>query len=756
MFIEKQRLRFNLDIILKKMQKLVINFENCYGIKEMKHTFDFSEKQSIAIYAPNGSMKTSFAKTFIDHSKGNPSSDLVFPSRQTVRDIKDEDDIEIPEDEIFVIKPYDKGFESQKTSKLLANAELKSRYDSIYNKIEEKKSELIKALKSTSGITTPDTEISQTFRGNSEDFLEALVELKKRVEEDPDFEFKNIKYKDLFNPKVDEFLEKNGEDIKTYIDKFYELTDKSIYFKKGGFSHNNASNISKSLEDNQFFDAEHLISFNTKDGPKPIGSRKELDILVNKEKQTIMTDPDLLKIFEKIDGVLEKNVNLRNFREILLMNQMILLELKNPLSFKQKIWISNLRENNDLYTSCINEYTLNLKELSEIIEKAKKEQERWKRVLEIFLKRFSVPFTLSVKDQQDVILKDKKPDLIFKFKSCPEEEELPINTDTLHEVLSTGEARALYILNIIFEIEGRREGNKKTIFIIDDIADSFDYKNKYAIVEYLKEISDEENFYQILLTHNFDFFRTVQSRLLDTYKWKNSFIIQRNHRTLFLSTAGSKNICNPFDKWRNELNQNITVLIAVIPFVRNLIEYKDGAKNQGYMTLTHLLHSKKEKSYSLDDGETIIKESSNINLGELEDILKSVLSNVDFGGFDKTDSVKKIIMDEADNLLIQDDPDEIILEIKIVLSIAARIKAEDYMFSKVTNKTSIRGSQTGKLFDRYKREFATSEEENIKILEQVNLMTPENIHLNSFMYEPILDMSNIHLKKLYSDISNLS
>lgn len=34
-------------------------------------------------------------------------------------------------------------------------------------------------------------------------------------------------------------------------------------------------------------------------------------------------------------------------------------------------------------------------------------------------------------------------------------------------------------------------------------------------------------------------------------------------------------------------------------------------------------------------------------------------------------------------------------------------------------------------------------------------MTPENIHINSFMYEPILGMSIIHLKKLYDEISSL-
>ena len=48
-----------------------------------------------------------------------------------------------------------------------------------------------------------------------------------------------------------------------------------------------------------------------------------------------------------------------------------------------------------------------------------------------------------------------------------------------------------------------------TIFVVDDIADSFDYKNKYAIVEYLTDILTEPFFLQIILTHNYDFYRTV-------------------------------------------------------------------------------------------------------------------------------------------------------------------------------------------------------------------------------------------------------
>lgn len=41
-------------------------------------------------------------------------------------------------------------------------------------------------------------------------------------------------------------------------------------------------------------------------------------------------------------------------------------------------------------------------------------------------------------------------------------------------------------------------------------------------------------------------------------------------------------------------------------------------------------------------------------------------------------------------------------------------------------------------------------------LEIVAMITPENIHLNSFMFEPILDMSLKHLYKIYNDVKALS
>jgi hypothetical protein len=63
----------------------------------------------------------------------------------------------------------------------------------------------------------------------------------------------------------------------------------------------------------------------------------------------------------------------------------------------------------------------------------------------------------------------------------------------------------------------------------------------------------------------------------------------------------------------------------------------------------------------------------------------------------------------------------------------------------------------GKTFEKYKKKYKEdkSKQDTIKLLEQVVIMTPENIHLNSFMYEPILDMSDWHLKELHNKMSVL-
>ena len=114
-----------------------------------------------------------------------------------------------------------------------------------------------------------------------------------------------------------------------------------------------------------------------------------------------------------------------------------------------------------------------------------------------------------------------------------------------------------------------------------------------------------------------------------------------------------------------------------------------------------------------------------------------------------------LIFEEADN--ISTASEEVVdLEGKVVLAMAIRLKAESHMISKISDPVhfaSITSNQTYKLFKKY-IELFEGERQEIEILNQVNLMTPENIHLNSFMYEPILDMSNIALIDLYENTKN--
>ena len=78
--------------------------------------------------------------------------------------------------------------------------------------------------------------------------------------------------------------------------------------------------------------------------------------------------------------------------------------------------------------------------------------------------------------------------------------------------------------------------------------------------------------------------------------------------------------------------------------------------------------------------------------------------------------------------------------------------------SKVTNGTAIindiyqKRNQSAWLYKEYKKNI---NDNAMEILEQVAMLTPENIHLNSFMFEPILDMSLLHLYDLYQEVKNL-
>ncbi|RUZ81193.1 hypothetical protein EN947_19675 [Mesorhizobium sp. M7A.F.Ca.US.003.02.2.1] len=303
--------------------------------------------------------------------------------------------------------------------------------------------------------------------------------------------------------------------------------------------------------------------------------------------------------------------------------------------------------------------------------------------------------------------------------------------------LSTGEKKALYILNIIFDIRVRQEAGQATFMVVDDVADSFDYKNKYAIIQYLKDVAEGDGFQQVILTHNFDFFRTIKSRFVG---YGNCLMVSRNSDGITLAKAAG--IDNVFvNDWKAHFFNDSKKRIASVPFMRNLIEFTKGDGDAGYLKLTSLLHWRADTASTTE--------------AELDEIYQGLFGLGQKPVDDRTGSVVNGIYAAASECLVA--PDGANFEHKIVLSIAIRLKAEEFMAGKINDPSflaSISQNQTPKLLKRYTAQF--SGDPSVKVLDKVVLMTPENIHLNAFMYEPILDMSDEHLRKLYGEVVALA
>jgi len=398
------------------VEQVKIDLKNCYGIDALDHTFDFSKNNMpVLIYAPNGVMKTSLAKSMRQYAGNSEPEDIFFPERKSEFSVWDESDNPLEREAIFVIDSIDEKYQSSRISTLLASDELKSRYDEIFGSIAEKKEKLLKALRKPSGLTKDiDLAIAAAFKVRREDVLVALARLEREVKEGAHSAFSSLKYKILFSDKVLEFLQKS--DIKALIDEYttvYEkILDNSLYFKKGVFNHSNAETIAKNLKSNGWFEGGHSVNLNYQGERSEITTEAELTEAIEAEKQKILTDPKLAEMFQKVDSTLT-TAELRNFRDYLIENPFVVAELSDIDAFKQQVWISYLVENSSEYFDLIQEYDSSKEKIKVIIGEAEKEQTQWESVIALFNDRFSVPFTVQVENKGDAVLNVSAPQITF-------------------------------------------------------------------------------------------------------------------------------------------------------------------------------------------------------------------------------------------------------------------------------------------------------------------------------------------------------
>jgi len=282
--------------------------------------------------------------------------------------------------------------------------------------------------------------------------------------------------------------------------------------------------------------------------------------------------------------------------------------------------------------------------------------------------------------------------------------------------------------------------NQETLFIIDDAADSFDYKNKHAIVQYLEDLRNTDNFYQIILTHNFDFFRTLANNFVHRNR---CLMANRNSSSITLTKAeGIKNYF--INIWKDKVNTDDSILCATIPFTRNLIEYTKGESDSDYLKLTSLLHWK-------DD-------TDQITVGNYFKIYNGLFGTLHDDS--NPQPVKTLLFTKAREISNRTAHDGLNLEDKVLLSMAIRMQAEIFLTNELriiksnANYWCQSKNQFGNLIKEYSSPAPSISA--MRTLEKVSITVSSNIHLNSFMYEPILDLTIDHLINLYNEVCGLN
>lgn len=721
------------------MYNLKVKLENCYGISSLDESFDLSNTQGKAkaysIYAPNGLMKTSFSRTFEALSKGEEPKEERFNREPTC--IIEVDGVEIKKEQIYVLKSeIEISSDTEAVTNILINQESKSRYDSLISDIVKLKSKLETSLQKKSRLKKDNVEVALITDFQTDSFARA-IKLAKEIDIEDDLG--SFIYGEIFDPKAisilesPEFLSKSSE----FNQRYQELFEKAgTIYSRGVFNPTKADASFDTLYKQGYFAGGHKVHLK---GDASSIDYEELQEKMRVVHESIDSDAEL----KKLRSDLAKNAQTQAL--ILLLENVsatevdLLLHSANPenqAEFKRKLWAFYIKNSPDA-EAYLEAFSANQAELRKIELDAATEAPNWANAIDLFNSRFvDMPFTLSLFNQVEAALGKDKAKLKFTFKDGDDQIDC---TRSEIKSLSQGEKRALYLLNFIFEVEDRKKMSLPTLFIIDDVADSFDYKNKHAIVQYLEDISKVENFSQLILTHNFDFFRTLSNSFV---RYERCLMASRTDGGIKLSKAeGIKNYF--IGKWKENIATNDFILCATVPFTRNLLEYIKDEDDPDYLKLTSLLHWKED--------------TSQITIGEYYDIYNRL-----FGKSYPTtnkNSFKELLFSKADEINSRTSHDGLNLEDKVLLSIAIRMRAEIFLIEEIRKIKKEDDywcqskNQFGKLMKLYLKELPNSPA--IKTLEKVSITVSSNIHLNSFMYEPILDLTIEHLLTLYSEILEL-
>lgn len=721
-----------MDLSIKK-------FKNIYGIKDLKGISDINT--NALIYAPNGGTKSSFALGIDAIANGVLPKDRIYNNngeyefefdgkRYTHQHLEKIDNIVVYNFEKYSRSTID--MQSSSLGLLTVSSELMKKYGEIYDNTLQRINNISLEVSNRLGNKKKNDEnqelVFNFFTNNNKvnnwkEIIKYLADLNWE-----DKMIVNYSFFDIFNENTLPIIGSKNftNEVKIMNNAINSKITTNLF--EGTFGSVEASKLVKELSSNGFFEAGHALKIKNID--EIIDSAEKFKNLYETEKQKLYQDENTQKIVENLLSKINKNKNTRAIRNYISEPE-ILAQMDDLQCFIEKVIVGILEPLKDEIISVKNQITQSDESIKKLIEESENQKTQWENICDVFNNRFDVPFKIKIKNKFNSMIGSRNPVFYFVYNN-----EVEVNEDLLKETLSTGEKRALTVLYFLFDLFASLEKNADTFVILDDIVDSFDYKNKYAMIEYISELSKESNIMCWILTHNFDFFSTCKHRV-NNY---NKYFIKKNNNTENFDKF-KENIIGGgmelFSDWKEQLKttSSESKFLGLIPVSRNLIELKYDTQNIKYLTLCSVLHYRSN--------------TDQVKVKDISPIFKEVFE-IDIS-LDKELTISNILSSNVNKLLMKNLSNSVDLDEKIILSIGIRQLLER-IFNSIDSTLKDQDLMIGEEYNIIKSDIS---EEDKKIITKAIISIPEFIHLNSFMYEPLVDITTSSLQKLYKEIDLL-
>ena len=493
-----------MELFLRKM-------ENAFGIKSLRVNLQSDKKMfQELIYSKNGSFKTSFSNVLYNLNNGTPENII---DRLTTE--KCNLDICILEDD-KEIHSFNNRFIVFSREIYEQNAKLLSDYSVELETltIDKKSSEYIRELLNEETIEIK-LQIDHYLKGTGLNF-ESMLNMFSNMEDgylDRIINLLNI----IINHKENDISEIN---IKKIYQKAYDIVDQNEFQNKiSNYIHVLENKVNAQLFDDGFNETNCLAFASTIEKTKYLSENKSRGLFIKdkiyydivdvkkmfqEEINKISKDPEIIEQSKEITKLIGKTKESENLKESIKKNPLLVKQLSIG---RKNIILSYLKKSNIDFIYWLEVIKKAKKELNRVLKTAKTKQTDFERAIEIYKNRFHPIFNIEIVDKAESMLGIKTPTIAFYHKRSAN---IAVSEPKLNQILSSGEKTTLNILKFIVEYENNKKYNP--FIILDDIVETFDYSNRYAFIEYINDLVNL-SVPVIVMTHNFEFFKTVGKRI---------------------------------------------------------------------------------------------------------------------------------------------------------------------------------------------------------------------------------------------------